>query len=607
VGESVSRRSSVSFGEAVGWLTCVALATLGVVVALGNLRWEVSGNLNFVGASARERQALVDALTASRDQPVGSPTANSNASRIRGAIPAWVSSLARTRVPLPDGLLDKGTETRFRVESAVDGSQHEIAIETKDPSTALRLHGELVERVRLTTTRVSQSGIDFEWRPGAYLATVRRVLENENRAGIVEDRLSLSAARFSDDIVGLEELLGRRREWSGELIDDLSWNLKQGADGLPAPSRTEELIRSLYRMRSLSTFLAGGFTALPPRAELVWFLFESTRQEPSFGGSVSAAGASSAKLSSSPVSFRPVVSTKGMELCCAMSIGVFGLAWTLVRRRRDPVVRDREDLREALESAGGRLAGKPVALACDAGTVMRSIVEGPEAAAEARPGGSRVGRVVCVYGSTLPSAEFIAARVARSIASVGRTAVAVVESVGRQDRNSPLIWTDIADGRQRVENLVSPSDIPGLWHFPTGVGGCSPCYVAVSEADPVLRRTLEILQGRFDWVVVAVAPVVPGIDLPNCPWAHRCLFAIQPGSIRRSALYRWLASTTREMPIGFVLADGSSSVAESAESQDWVETLSGSPALAPVGEGTGAGETVLRILSGGSSISGDQA
>lgn len=602
-----SRPVSGGFVEFAGWLACAILTAAVGVVAVGNIRWEVSGNLEISGVSARERQAVLDALAAVRDQPFGSPSGDSKDARPGGAVPDWVSSLSRTRVPLPAGLMERGVETRFRVESSIDGSQHGIAIETKDPEAALRMHGALVERVRLATTRMSRSGMNSEWRPAAYLATVRRVLEIENVAGIGEDRLALAAARFADDVVGMEGLLSQNREWSGEYQDDLSWNLSQGVDGLPAPSRTEELIRSLYRIQSLTTFLAGDSVALPPRAELVWFLFDSVREDRIMREPTYYEDGTSVKTSSSPLVFRPVVSSKGMELCGALSIGMLGLVWALVRRRRDPVVRDHGDLKEAVEQAGGRLAGKPVSLACDAGTVMRSIVEGPEAAAEARPGGSRVGRVVCVYGSTLPSAEFIAGRVARSIAAVGRTAVAVVESVGRQDRNSPLIWTDIAEGRHRIENLVSPSDIPGLWHFATGVGGCSPCYLAVSEADPVLRRTLEVLQGRFDWVVVAVAPVVPGIDLPNCPWAHRCLFAIQPGSIRRSALYRWLASTTRELPIGFILADGSSPVAQSAESQDWVEALSGSPALAPVGDGTGAGETVLRILSGGSSISGDQA
>jgi hypothetical protein len=586
-----------------------ALAGLFIAAAtFGNLRWDATATVSCPELAPTGRQLLSDVLSKTREQLALNPETFADLNIAERAPDAWVSRLYRLRRWAPRELVDNSRDVRIRIESAVDGSNHRISVESSDPSRALKLLQSLLDRAEVAAGNVSGNKPEDEWRPESYLKTIRRVLESERSQGVLDDQLALSSAQLVDDLASADRTLRDVATWSVGMVDAGIWNIKDGYGALPAPASTEGLIRSLHRMSHLCATYSGSIRQFPPRTEFVWYLMRAAEDSATGPDTDPIPGEiETVRITTSEPGFRPLLSPQGVELVSVASAVALGLCFLILRRRRDPVVWDNRDLGRSLEAVRSRKGGGQLAHTTSSSTVMESILpqvgnSGPNGVLAAR-----TGRVICVYGTTVSAATGIAIRVAKSIAAGGRTVLSITESAGPHDAvRSVPVWPALESSRFRIEDLVSPSDVPGWWRFPSGVGGSDPGFWSFPEGDPLVRRSLDIFQGRFDWIVVAVAPVLPGVALPRCPWAHRSLFAVSPGSARSSTVARWLSTTSSDMTIGFVVVDYTDAEIETGEVPEWLPLLQESPSPQAVAM-TSAGDTVLSILEGRSPISGDPA
>lgn len=592
----------------VSMIGCI-LATLFVIaVAIGNLRWNASVSVTCRDLSPAVRQQLGQELNRSRDQFALKPETFADKPLDTNVSDARAMRLYRLRRSVPRELVDHSRHVRIRIESAIDGTSHRISVESADPARSQQLLDQLIQRAKSSIRVHPQTGPSGEWRPESYLKTTRRILEVELSQGQLDDPMALSSARFADDLASLNRSLRNSGNWHFNLVDEGIWDIKGGGGTMPAPASTEGLIRSLHRLDHLAASYAGNIAKFPPRTEFVWYLLDAIetvqRGARQAAETVDGQGHS---IGVGTTEFSPTLSEHGGELVLVASSVLVALCLFMLRRRRDPVLWDNRDMARALELIRARDGAGTIATATSSATVMESVLHRIRTESGETKQAPRAGRVVCVYGTTVSAATGIAIRVAKSIAAGGRTVVSITESAGPHDMDRAVpIWTELHGSRFRIEELVSPSEVPGWWRFPAGTGGADPGFWGFPDGDPQVRRTLEIFQGRFDWIVVAVAPVMPGVALPRSPWAHRTLFAVSPGSARLSSLRRWLKSTTPDMTIGFVAVDYTDAEIETGEVPEWLPRLQESTSPTPIPSNS-AGDTVLSILEGRSPISGDPA
>ena len=594
--KSLARRVAV-IGTGALVLTATAAC---VAVVLGRGQWIAQADVPSVLPLQETRRLAEQAVAGHRQGSDTAPRSPREAVHPVKESWRWLHGLQTSwRRVLP---VDRGP-VRLRLEDGPTQGTVRILMEGRYPGDLQELIGTVSERVQ--RGNASQQDGRSQWRPQTYLAVFRRIIDSEAKDGFSEDPYANALARFQDDLAQYRGMVDRSQSWWSGLVDDRSADYRASTGGVPAAASTESLIRSLHRVLHDSALFAGDAPGLPARASYVTYLLVN-------GETSSLVGVADRKeVRIAPVT--PVASVGAVPdvlqgdreaLAGCVAVALFG-TWLLWRGRRNPLISSKADLEQIVADLRSSPQGKRQRKAAMPSVMDRVFTDSSADTwkSPTRPAANS-SQVICVYGTSEAATRLVVDRIARSLSQSGGSVVSLVhdaESDFGRARSLP-VWGDLVDGSLRIESLLGGSGEANWWRFETGSGGCAPEFWGFPDGDPTVRRCVELMQSRFAWVVVPVYPVVPGLALPGVPWAHRRVVAVEPDSVRRSDLEKWLGRQS-ESNLALVYADPLEAEGWGSDFPKWLSAVTPHPAQTPVASG-GPGVSILAILDGSATVNG---